>query len=59
VFKEAEEKVIKTAIKLGVTPRAEILSLKEVDRYLNSGVKHFNLGIYNSYLKITHLVLKA
>lgn len=42
--REAEEKVIKTALKYGVSPRVELNSAKEAERYLALGVKHFALG---------------
>jgi 2-keto-3-deoxy-L-rhamnonate aldolase RhmA len=41
---EAYEHTIKTAIKMGVRPRAEIASVAEVDYYMNLGVKDFNLS---------------
>jgi 2-keto-3-deoxy-L-rhamnonate aldolase RhmA len=49
---EAETYMIKTALKMGVAPRAEINSPQEAEAYLNLGVKHFCLGtevtiIYN------------
>lgn len=47
--REAEEKVIKTALKYGVSPRAEINSAEEAERYIKLGVRHFALG---SELKI-------
>jgi 2-keto-3-deoxy-L-rhamnonate aldolase RhmA len=43
--KEAEEKMIKAALKMGVIPRAEVLSIKEIDKYLDLGVRHFNIGM--------------
>jgi len=43
--KEAEEKTIKTALKMDVAPRAEINSLKDAERYINLGVRNFNMGI--------------
>lgn len=42
--KAAEEKVIKTALKYGVSPRVELNSAKEAQRYLDLGVTHFALG---------------
>lgn len=42
--KEAELKVIKTALKLGVAPRVEIYSVKEAQRYIDLGVRHFSIG---------------
>jgi 4-hydroxy-2-oxoheptanedioate aldolase len=49
---EAHHHMIKTALKMGVVPRAEISSPKEAEAYLDLGVKHFCLGtdvtiIYN------------
>jgi 4-hydroxy-2-oxoheptanedioate aldolase len=49
---EAQRHMIKTALKLGIAPRAEINNPQEAEAYLNMGVKHFCLGtdvttIYN------------
>ena len=41
---EAYEHTIKTAIKMGVRPRAEIASPADAEYYLNQGVKDFNLS---------------
>ena len=41
---EAREHVIKTAIQMGVRPRAEIQSPAEAEYYLKLGVKDFNLS---------------
>jgi 4-hydroxy-2-oxoheptanedioate aldolase len=41
---EAREHTIKTSIKMGVRPRAEIGSSAEAEYYLNLGVKDFNLS---------------
>jgi 4-hydroxy-2-oxoheptanedioate aldolase len=41
---EAREYTIKTCLKMGVRPRAEINSAKEAEYYLNLGVKDFNLS---------------
>src|SRR6185437_4043461 len=41
---EAYEHTIKTAIRLGVRPRAEISTPAEAEYYLNLGVKDFNLS---------------
>jgi 2-keto-3-deoxy-L-rhamnonate aldolase RhmA len=41
---EAYEHTIKTAIKMGVRPRAEISTPAEADYYLKQGVKDFNLS---------------
>lgn len=43
--REAEEKTIKTALKMGIAPRAEISSLKDAKRYIELGVRNFNMGI--------------
>ncbi len=43
--REAETKVIKTALKMGVAPRAEIESLEEAKRYIDMGVRNFSLSI--------------
>lgn len=39
----AEKKVFETAIKMGVPPRVEIRSVDDAKRYLDMGVRHFNL----------------
>jgi 2-keto-3-deoxy-L-rhamnonate aldolase RhmA len=41
---EAQQYMIKTALKLGIVPRAELNNAAEADYYLNLGVKHFCLG---------------
>jgi 2-keto-3-deoxy-L-rhamnonate aldolase RhmA len=41
---EAQQYMIKTALKMGVAPRAEINSPHEAEAYLNMGVKNFCLG---------------
>lgn len=41
--KEAELKTIKTALKMGVAPRAEIQSPKEAKDYIELGVRNFSL----------------
>ena len=43
-MREAREYTIKTCIKMGVRPRAEINSAAEAEYYLNLGVKDFNLS---------------
>lgn len=48
--REAEEYVIKTALKKGIQPRAEIGSATQAERYLNLGVKHFCIGTDMSIL---------
>ncbi len=50
--KEAHLYMIKTAIQMGVMPRAEINSPQDAEEYLNLGVRHFCMGtdvttIYN------------
>jgi 4-hydroxy-2-oxoheptanedioate aldolase len=49
---EAYEHTIKTAIKMGVRPRAEIQTTAEVDYYMNLGVKDFNLSTDTSILQV-------
>jgi 2-keto-3-deoxy-L-rhamnonate aldolase RhmA len=49
---EAQNHMIKTAIKMGIAPRVEINSPEDAENYLNMGVKHFCMGtdvstIYN------------
>ena len=41
---EAREYTIKTCLKMGVRPRAELNSVAEAEYYLNLGVKDFNLS---------------
>ena len=41
---EAERYMIETALRMGVTPRAEIRQPQAADRYLEMGVRHFCLG---------------
>ena len=43
--REAELKTIKTALKMGIPPRAEINSPKEAERYIKLGVRDFCMGI--------------
>ena len=40
----AERRVFETALKMGVSPRAEIGSVEQAKRYLDMGVKHFCIG---------------
>ncbi len=47
---EAKRKVFKTALNMGVHPRAEIESPDEAREYLDMGVRHFNLGVDLSVL---------
>lgn len=42
--REAEKYVIETALAAGVQPRAEISTPDEAQRYLDMGVRHFNIG---------------
>lgn len=42
--KAVERKVFETALKMGVTPRAEINSVDQAKYYLDLGVRHFCLG---------------
>jgi len=41
---EAREYTIRTALKMGVHPRAEINDASETEYYLNLGVRHFNIS---------------
>ena len=40
----AEEKVFKTALEMGVHPRAEINTADDAKRFLDMGVRHFCVG---------------
>jgi len=40
----AGDRVFATALRLGVPPRAEILAADEAKRYLDMGVRHFNIS---------------
>jgi 2-keto-3-deoxy-L-rhamnonate aldolase RhmA len=42
--KEAELRTIRTALKLGLRPRVEIGDVKDIEKYLELGVKDFSLG---------------
>jgi len=42
--KEAELKTIKTALKMGISPRAEINSPEDAERYIKLGVRDFSLS---------------
>jgi 4-hydroxy-2-oxoheptanedioate aldolase len=42
--REAEKYVIETALAAGVQPRAEISEPEQAERYLEMGVRHFNIG---------------
>ena len=48
--KEAELKTIKTALKMDVAPRAEISTPEEAKKYIDLGVRNFNLNIDLSIL---------
>ena len=41
---EAREYTNKTALKMGIQPRAEITDVSEAEYYLNQGVRHFNIA---------------
>ncbi|MGI6005641.1 MAG: HpcH/HpaI aldolase family protein [Christensenellales bacterium] len=43
-IRAAEEKCIKAALKYGVRPRAEIMTPEAAKRYMDLGVKDFNIG---------------
>jgi 2-keto-3-deoxy-L-rhamnonate aldolase RhmA len=43
-IKAVERRVIETALKMGVPPRAEINSVGQAKYYLDLGVRHFNIG---------------
>jgi 2-keto-3-deoxy-L-rhamnonate aldolase RhmA len=47
---DAKKEVFKTALAMGVQPRAEISSPAEAKDYLDMGVKHFNMGVDISIL---------
>ena len=42
--KEAQLKTIKTALKMGIHPRAEVANLGDVQKYIDLGVRDFCLG---------------
>lgn len=42
---KAEQRVIETALKVGVAPRAEIYSPEQAGKYLEMGVRHFCIGL--------------
>ncbi|MEM2961014.1 MAG: aldolase/citrate lyase family protein, partial [Candidatus Bathyarchaeia archaeon] len=42
--REAEEKMIKTALRMNVAPRAEIRSPEDAKRYIDLGVRNFSIG---------------
>ena len=43
-IREAEKFVIETALKMGVAPRVELGDMRDADRYIKMGVKHFCVG---------------
>jgi 4-hydroxy-2-oxoheptanedioate aldolase len=43
-FKEAQERVFKTALEMGVPPRAELGKADDAKRFLDMGVRHFCIG---------------
>ena len=43
--KEAEKHVIETAQKMGIAPRAELGHAEDAEKYLEMGVRHFNIGV--------------
>jgi 4-hydroxy-2-oxoheptanedioate aldolase len=47
---DAKKEVFKTALSMGVQPRAEIGSPDDAKEYLDMGVKHFNMGVDISVL---------
>ena len=47
---DAKQEVFKTALSMGVQPRAEIGSPDEAKEYLDMGVRHFNMGVDISVL---------
>jgi 4-hydroxy-2-oxoheptanedioate aldolase len=49
--REAREYTIKTCLKMGVRPRAELQSVSETEYYLDLGVKDFNLSTDVSILR--------
>ena len=42
--KGARDKVFKTAIKMGIPPRAEIQTVDQAKEFLDMGVRHFSIG---------------
>ena len=50
---DARNEVFKTALSMGVPPRAEIMSSDEAKEYLDMGVRHFNIGsIFQSCIPV-------
>ena len=60
--REAEEYMIRTALKYGVQPRCEISTPEEAEYYIGLGVRHFNMGdqlkILTAFLKDQGSVLR-
>jgi len=50
IVKETERRVLETALKAGIPPRAEITHPDQAQYYLDLGVRHFNLGVDLSIL---------
>jgi 2-keto-3-deoxy-L-rhamnonate aldolase RhmA len=48
--KAVERRVIETALRMGVAPRAEVASVDQAHYYLDLGVRHFSLGVDLSIL---------
>jgi 4-hydroxy-2-oxoheptanedioate aldolase len=48
--KETERRVLETALRAGIPPRAEITHPDQAQYYLDLGVRHFNLGVDLSIL---------
>ena len=47
---DAKKEVFKTALSMGVQPRAEITAPDQAKEYLDMGVRHFNMGVDISIL---------
>ena len=47
---DAKKEVFKTAMSMGVQPRAEISSPDDAKEYLDMGVRHFNMAVDISIL---------
>ncbi len=65
--REIEEKIIKTCLKFGVSPRVEINQADEAKKYIEMGVTHFCLGtelhilrnFYNNEGKQLHTLIRG
>lgn len=44
-IREVEQKIIETALKHGVQPRAEMNTVEDLKYYMDLGVRHFNVGM--------------